>query len=184
MALVAGMGGHTIAADGYVIDLSKFKVASLFPPPEAPLLGILVSRFCLGGHPIRSGDQAVRHPAWGALGRPHQGAVALSPCRGVVPHSLGLTPTSCNQGPEPSWLFAAHHAELLHFLCGRLPRGKPNINDVPPGSCQPTPHPLSQVNAHGITTDFCGAESVIRFTLVKWDGTEAGRAPFPLALPP
>jgi len=27
------------------------------------------------------------------------------------------------------------------------------------------------VNAHGITTDHCGAESVIRFTLIKWDGT-------------
>ncbi len=28
------------------------------------------------------------------------------------------------------------------------------------------------VNAHGITTDHGGAESVIRFTLVKWDGSE------------
>ena len=28
------------------------------------------------------------------------------------------------------------------------------------------------VNAHGITTDFCGAEGVVSFTLIKWDGTE------------
>lgn len=28
------------------------------------------------------------------------------------------------------------------------------------------------VNAHGITTDVCCAESVLAFTLVKWDGTE------------
>ena len=26
------------------------------------------------------------------------------------------------------------------------------------------------VNAHGITTDFCGAESVEEFDLIKWDG--------------
>ena len=30
------------------------------------------------------------------------------------------------------------------------------------------------VNAHGITTDHCGAESVICFTLIKWDGSEVG----------
>lgn len=32
------------------------------------------------------------------------------------------------------------------------------------------------VNAHGITTDFCMAEAVVQFTLIKWDGQEVEAA--------
>lgn len=72
-------------------------------------------------------------------------------------------PESCLLTTEPGALWA----DLITYLndFGFSPRTMQSYSTFSVGGSL-------AVNAHGITTDFCGAESVLEFDLIKWDGSK------------